>query len=61
MKRRNNGSRIQQHLTRAQMVRNAIDTGLTAQDVLEGVKLSHEEYLDLVRRAVRLHTPDREP
>ena len=45
---------ILQHLTRRQIVRNALDTGLTAQDVLEGVKLSHAEYLDLVHRAIRM-------
>lgn len=52
---------IQRHITQAQIVRNAISSGLTAQDIIEGVKLSHEEYLDLVHRAIRLHCGHREP
>lgn len=43
---------LQKHAATAQQVRNAIKSGLSAQDILDGVRLSHEEYLDLVRRAL---------
>jgi hypothetical protein len=44
---------IQKHMITAQMVRNRLATGpLTAQEVIDGVRLSHEEYLDLIDRLV---------
>lgn len=46
---------LRQRMTRAQTAMNAIEPGLTAQDIVDGVKLSHQEYLDLVRRATGQH------
>ena len=43
---------LRKHLITAQMVQNALDAGLKAQDIIDGVRLSHQEYLDLVRCAV---------
>lgn len=42
---------LKKHLVTAQAVRAAMDAGLSATALAEGVRLSHQEYLDLVRRA----------
>ena len=47
---------VNRHLVTAQVVRNRLTTArlgapLTAQEVIDGVKLTHEEYINLVELA----------
>lgn len=46
---------VTRHFPKAQMVKNMVNTGLKAQDIMDGVKLSHQEYLqlfDIARRSL---------
>ena len=48
---------LQKHIITARMVQNRLDKvqanePLTADEIAQGVRLSHEEYVDLVRRVV---------
>ncbi len=43
---------LHKHIITAQMVRNAMKSGLTPQEVVDGIRLTHEEYIDLVQRAL---------
>lgn len=52
---------LRKHMITAQAVRNRLNSALngdplTAQEIIDGVRLSHEEYLDLVERAVQNQT-----
>ena len=42
---------LRKHLITAFRVETMMSTGLTAQDILDGVKLPHEEYIMLVKLA----------
>lgn len=46
---------LQKHMRTASYIRERLEKGapLTAQEVDDGVRMSHEEYVDLVKRAVR--------
>lgn len=44
---------IASHMLRAQLVENMLNARLTAADINEGVKLTHEEYLTLYYLARR--------
>lgn len=46
---------VMSHMPKAQLVKNMVETGLSAQDIMAGVVLSHGEYLalfDVARRSL---------
>lgn len=48
---------LEKHMLTAQMVRNRLDSGvpLSSKEIIDGVRLSHEEYCDLIARLVAAH------